>query len=98
VDEAKEAELVVGRLRSEPRGVLKGTTSGAFGTPHIAPANPALLARYPEISIDLTIDDRLVKLAGEGYDVAIRIVKEPNLALVARALAPVRRKVCATPD
>jgi DNA-binding transcriptional LysR family regulator len=45
VDEAKETELAVGRLRSEPRGVLKVTASVAFGTLHTAPAIPEFFAR-----------------------------------------------------
>ena len=44
VREAEEAELVVGRLHGEPRGVLKLTTPVAFGTLHIAPALPEFLA------------------------------------------------------
>jgi DNA-binding transcriptional LysR family regulator len=98
VEEAQEAKLVVSRLHSEPRGVLKITASVAFGTLHIAPAIPEFLARYPEIRIDMTINDRYADLAEEGYDVAIRITKEPDLNLVARELAPIHHVVCATPD
>ena len=54
--------------------------------------------RYPEIRIDLTITDRPVDLVEEGYDVIIRVTNEPDLNLVARKLAPVRRKLCATPQ
>jgi DNA-binding transcriptional LysR family regulator len=46
----------------------------------------------------MTIGNRLVDLAREGYDVAIHIVKDPGLNVVVRELAPVRRKVCATLD
>jgi DNA-binding transcriptional LysR family regulator len=97
LDEAEEARQLVTQLHSEPRGVLKVTTSVAFGTLHIAPALSEFLARYPELAVDMTITDRLVDLVDEGYDVAIRIVREPADNLVARELAPVRRVVCATP-
>lgn len=76
VQEAEEAELLVGRLHAEPRGVLKLTTPVAFGTLHIAPVLPEFLARYPDVSIDLTISDRLFDLAEEGYDLSIRIARE----------------------
>src|SRR5689334_18856347 len=97
VQEVEEAELVVGRLHGEPRGVLKLTTPVAFGTLHIAPALPAFLAQYPDVSIDLTISDRFFDLAEEGYDLSLRIARELPPNVVARPLAPINRVVCATP-
>jgi DNA-binding transcriptional LysR family regulator len=96
--EVQRAVEVVGQLHSEPRGVLKLTAPVAFGTLHVAPALPEILARHPHLAIDMTITDRMVDLVEEGYDVAIRIVREPDLNLVARKLAPVRRVACATPE
>ena len=97
VEELEEAKLAVSRLHSEPRGVLKVSASVAFGTLHIAPVFADFIARYPEVTIDMTINDRFVDLAEEGYDVAIRIAKDPGQNIVARKLAPVHRKICATP-
>ncbi|MEO8122515.1 MAG: LysR family transcriptional regulator [Burkholderiales bacterium] len=96
-DEAAQAAAVVGELRSEPVGVLKITCPVAFGRLHIAPAVAGYLARYPKLRVDLTTTDRLVDLTGEGFDVAIRIEREPDLHLVARKLAAARRVICATP-
>jgi len=98
VVELEEAKLAVGRLHSEPRGVLKLSASVAFGTLHIAPALPEFLARHPEVSIDMVITDRFVDMAEEGYDLAIRIAKDPGQNLVARRLACVNRRMCATPE
>jgi DNA-binding transcriptional LysR family regulator len=95
---AAQAEQVVNQLHSEPRGVLKVTASVAFGTLHVVPALPEFLGRYPALGIDMTITDRIVDLVEEGYDVAIRITRDPALNLVARKLASVRRVVCATPE
>ena len=81
-----------------PRGVLRVSASVAFGTLHITPTLATFLSRYPEISIDLSITDRWIDLAEERYDVFIRVTSEPPLHWVARTLAPVRRKLCATPD
>jgi len=55
------------------------------------------MARHPDLSVDLTISDRMVDLADEGYDIALRITREPGQSLVARQLAPIRRKICASP-
>jgi DNA-binding transcriptional LysR family regulator len=98
IDEADQARQLVNQLHTEPRGVLKVTTSVAFGTLHVAPALPDFLALYPDVSVDMTITDRIVDVVEEGYDVAIRIVREPGLNFVARELAPMRRVVCATPE
>jgi DNA-binding transcriptional LysR family regulator len=97
-EEAALAAEVVGRLQSEPRGVLRVTAPVAFGRLHVGPAVAEYLSRYPRLKLDMTITDRMVDLVSEGYDVAIRIRREPSLHVVARELAPVRRVVCATPD
>ena len=97
VDEADQAEKLVASLSNEPRGVLRICASVAFGTLHVAPALAEFLPRYPELAVDLTITDRWIDLAEEGYDVLIRVTHEPPLHWVARELAPVRRVLCATP-
>lgn len=98
VEEAAEAENLVASLASEPRGVLRVSASVAFGTLHVAPALAGFLPLYPQLKVDLTITDRRVDLAEEGYDVAICVTGEPPQHWVVRKLAPVRRKLCATPE
>jgi DNA-binding transcriptional LysR family regulator len=100
VEEAREAELAVSRFGSEPRGIIRVNASVEFGTLQVAPALPAFLVRYPEVSVDMTLSDRPIDLAEEGYDLAIRVAwkDEPGLTVIARELAPSRRIVCATPE
>jgi DNA-binding transcriptional LysR family regulator len=98
VDEAVRAEQVVSSLHDQPRGVLKVAASVAFGTLHVAPALADFLGRYPQLDMDMTIADRAVDLAEEGYDVVVRVAGELPPNLVARRLAPVRCKLCATPE
>ena len=98
LEAATEVENLVGSLNSDPRGVLRVSASVAFGTLHVAPALASFLPRHPELKIDLSITDRWVDLAEEGYDLAIHVTGEPSPHLVARPLAPVRRKLCATPE
>jgi DNA-binding transcriptional LysR family regulator len=97
-DEATQAAELASQLQSEPQGVLKVSAPVAFGRLHVAPALVEYLARFPKLSLDMDITDRIVDLVDEGYDVGIRIAREPSLHLVAHELAPVRRVVCATPD
>lgn len=96
--EALQAEQVVERLQYAPRGTLKVAVSVAFGTLHVAPALAEFLGRYPEISMDMTITDRNVDLAEEGYDLLVRVCREAPANLVSRRLVPVRRRLCATPE
>ena len=98
VEELEEAKLAVGRLHSEPRGLLRVSVPVAFGRLHIATILPEFLAAYPDLRIDMVTSDRFVDLAEEGYDVVIRIADQPAPTLVARKLAPVHRKMVATPD
>jgi DNA-binding transcriptional LysR family regulator len=98
MEELEEAKLAVGRLQSEPRGLLRISAPVAFGRLHIATVLPEFLAAYPELKIDMVTTDRFVDLAEEGYDVVIRIVDQPAPTLVARKLAPVNRKMVATPE
>ena len=98
LSEAEEAELLATRLHSEPRGRLKVSVPVAFGVLHVAPALADFLAPYPELRIDMTFNDRSVDLAEEGYDAAVYIVAEPDPKLAGKPLAPIRRKVCGTPE
>jgi len=95
--EIEEAEAEVSRLQEAPRGKLRINSPMSFGILHIAPALPEFLARYPDLSVEMNLDDRQVNLVEEGFDLAIRIAELPESSLIARRLAPCRHAVCATP-
>lgn len=96
--EAEEAELAVSRLHAEPRGTLKINAPMTFGLVHLAPALPEFLSRHRDLVIDITLNDRVIDLVDEGYDLAVRIGRLPDSSLIARKLAPSRRVVCGAPD
>ena len=98
VAEAEEAETMAAGMQSTPRGTLKVNVPVSFGVLHIVPALEGLLAAYPELHVDMTLNDRDVHLAEEGYDVSIVIAAEPHSTLVARKLAPIRQTLCAAPS
>ena len=89
---AERAEADLAELQGGPRGTLKVTGATTFGLLHVAPAIPAFLARYPDISVDVTFYDRVVDIAAEGYDVAIRIGGPVHPGLVARRHADLSRE------
>ncbi len=96
--EAEQIERVAASLYAEPRGVLKVSVPNSFGVHHLTPIISCFVNQYPKIKVDLTISDRWVDLVKDGYDVIVRVTNEPDLDLVARKIAPVRRVLCATPQ
>ncbi len=98
ISDIAEAERAVGDLHTEPRGLLRVNAPVAFGRLHVAPLLPKFLAAYPEISVDLTVNDRFVDLVEEGVDLALRIGELADSSLIAKRLAPNRRVVCAAPS
>ncbi len=96
--EIEDAEAEVSHLQGEPRGELRLNSPMSFGILHIAPRLPAFLARYPDMTVDMVLDDRRVDLVEESFDLAIRIGDLPDSALVARRLGPCHHVVCGSPD
>jgi DNA-binding transcriptional LysR family regulator len=94
---AGEAETLVRRLHAEPRGTLRISAPHSFGTLHLGPAVAAFAEQYPDLGISLTLNDRIVSLSDENFDVALRISRSVSPNLVARELASIRIVVCAAP-
>jgi DNA-binding transcriptional LysR family regulator len=80
-----------------PRGLLSLTAPVLFGRLHVAPIAEALIAAHPDLSVRLTLVDRVVHLVEEGFDVAVRIGPLPDSALIAVPVARVRRILVASP-
>jgi DNA-binding transcriptional LysR family regulator len=95
--ELHDAEIDITRLQTEPRGLLRVNAPMSFGILHIAPLIPDFLARYPALDVDMQMDDRLVDILEEGFDVAIRIKPLADSTLIAKRLAPCRQLLCAAP-
>jgi DNA-binding transcriptional LysR family regulator len=97
VDEAEVAEQRVSRLSAAPRGLLRVNAPMSFGVRHVGPCLSDFLSACPELTLDLALNDRLVDLVEEGYDVAVRIGVLADSSLVARRLAPSHLVLCAAP-
>src|SRR5258706_12714728 len=91
------AESAPAQIRATPKGRVTVSAPLLFGRLRVAPLLPAFLARYPDVSVDLLLVDRVVNLIDEGVDVAVRIAPLADSTLIARRLAEVRRVVCASP-
>jgi len=95
--EIEEAEAVAGAGQAEPRGLLRLNAPVSFGTSQIAPLLGRFAASYPKVRLDLGLNDRVVDLIEEGWDLAVRIGVLRESGLVSRRLAPCRMVMCASP-
>src|SRR5579863_9892698 len=91
--EAEEAEAEAQSQARAPRGRIRLAAPMSFGLHQISPRLSEFLRAYPEVSVDLHLDDKVVDMIAGGIDVAIRIAALPDSSLVARKLCPVRRFV-----
>ncbi|CAD5264257.1 LysR family transcriptional regulator [Bosea sp. 62] len=95
--EADAADAIAQNLRATPRGKLRINAPLSFGAHSLTPALIRYMQRYPEVSVDLSLTDRVVDLAEEGYDAVIRISPLKDSGLIARALRPYQLIACASP-
>jgi len=91
-----EASVSAGGVKAS--GHLRVTAPAGFGRRHVAPLVPRFHALHPEVRISLNLSDRVIDVAGEGYDCAVRVGDLPDSTLVSVRLADNRRRCVATPD
>jgi DNA-binding transcriptional LysR family regulator len=94
---ASYEEMLVGASQAPIRGVLRITAPVQFGRRHVAPIVSAFLNEYPDVRVELSLNDRNLDLIEEGLDLAVRIGPLADSSLVARQVGSVRRVVVASP-
>ena len=97
LSEVEDAEGVAGELQAAPRGLLRVTAPVSFGTRQLAPAIADYLVSYPNVSIDLSLDDPYLDLIEKRFDLAIRLGRLADSSLVARKLCTLTTILCASP-
>jgi len=98
MEDLAEAEEQIHELKSCPRGTLKISIPLGIGIKHLKTSIAAFAREYPEVILDLSFDDRLVNIAEEGFDVAVRIGALQDSSLIARRLASCPTYLCASPE
>lgn len=91
------ADADVSSSRSHPKGLLRINSSTGFARQTLLHAIPAFMARFPEVTVDLSLTDRLVDPVAEQVDMIIRGSPSAGSDLVVRQLAVGRRLICAAP-
>jgi DNA-binding transcriptional LysR family regulator len=93
--EMEAADGAVAADRVEPKGLLRLSVPVSLGARQIAPLMPEFAQRFPQVAVELGLNDRLVDLAEEGWDLAVRIGSLADSSLIARRIAPCRTVLCA---
>ena len=99
LDAFTEADQALAPIKMSPSGTLRVTAPMTVSLIQLSPAIPRFLSRYPELALDLHLDDRQVDLIREGFDFAIR--GSDNLedsSMIARKLAIMPHVLCAAPS
>ena len=91
------AEASVGAGGVKAAGHLRITAPAGFGRRHVAPLVPKFRELHPDVTISLNLSDRVVDIAGEGFDCAVRVGDMPDSSLVSVRMADNRRLCVATP-
>jgi DNA-binding transcriptional LysR family regulator len=97
LSDLEEAEGAAGELQSAPRGLLRVTAPVSFGTRKLVPAIADYLVSYPDVSIDLSLDDPYLDLLEKRFDLAIRLGHLADSSLIARKLCTLATILCASP-
>src|SRR5574343_2083571 len=91
-----EASVSAGGVKAS--GHLRITAPAGFGRRHVAPPVPRFRELHPDVTICLNLSDRVVDLAAEGFDCAVRVGDLPDSSLVSVRMADNRRLCVATPQ
>lgn len=97
VAQLEELEAETASTGGEATGLLRVNAPLSFGNLHLAPLWSRFLKDNPKLALDITLNDRVVDLVEEGYDMAVRITNRLDPSLISRRLAMTRMMLCASP-
>jgi len=89
---------VAENYNKEPRGLLRVTCPPIIGQRYLQPVINDFQKTFPQVEVELRLDDRLIDIVSEGFDLAFRIGKPKDSSLIARSIARNRWLIVATPS
>ncbi len=92
-----EANREAAAVQGSARGLLRVAVPVTFGALHLGEVVARYVADHPDVRVEVLLGDRYIDLLDAGVDVAIRIGRLDDPALVTRRLAPCRMVLCASP-
>ncbi|WP_440491796.1 LysR family transcriptional regulator, partial [Serratia nevei] len=91
-------EQTVAASAQQVSGMLRVNAPLSFGLTVLSPLLPPFMQRYPQLQVELTLDDRVLDVVAAGFDISLRIRRRlPDSSLSARALGEVHQRICAAP-
>ncbi len=93
-----ETEHIAENYHTEPKGLLKLTSPSIIGKRYIQPVINEFQKKYPQVNVEMRLEDRLVDIIGEGYDMAFRIGPSKDSNLISRPISSVRLLIVASPE
>jgi DNA-binding transcriptional LysR family regulator len=98
IAEIEEAEQELTNHAPDLRGVLRVTAPMSFSTMYLSQAIASFVSRHPALELEISLNDRVVDIVGEGFDMAIRVGCLPDSSLISRKLANIDGCVCVAPS
>ncbi len=95
---AEEATRTAIEQQDSPRGLLRVTAPVSFGLTHLSQHLPEFMRLYPDVKLEVDLNDRMVDVIAEGYDLAIRVGRLSDSSLIAKKLYELRGVVVAAPS
>ncbi|MCZ7676319.1 MAG: LysR family transcriptional regulator [Roseovarius sp.] len=97
LNDAGEADALVSSMQSDPSGLLRISVATDFGVNHLSPILGKFLDEFPDITVNMVLNNRYVELISEGFDMAVRIGDLEDSTLRARKLSETTRRMIASP-
>ncbi|AML50651.1 MULTISPECIES: LysR family transcriptional regulator [Falsihalocynthiibacter] len=98
LNDAGEADALVTSMQSAPSGLLRISVATDFGVNHLSPVLGDFLSEFPDITVNMVLNNRFVELISEGFDMAIRIGELEDSTLRARKLTETTKRMVAAPS
>ncbi|MGI3185230.1 LysR family transcriptional regulator [Nioella sp.] len=98
LNDAGEADALVTAMQSAPSGMLRVSVATDFGVNHLSPILGDFLHSFPDITVNMVLNNRYVELISEGFDMAIRVGELEDSSLRARKLTETTKRMIASPD
>ena len=97
LNDAGEADALVTSMQSAPSGLLRISVATDFGVNHLSPVLGGFLSEFPDITVNMVLNNRFVELISEGFDLAVRIGELEDNTLRARKLTETTQRMIASP-
>lgn len=97
LNDAGEADALVTAMQSAPSGTLRVSIATDFGVNHVSPILGDFLHAFPDITVNMVLNNRYVELISEGFDMAIRVGELEDSSLMARKICETQRRMIAAP-